>query len=202
LTSLQLRWFIRSPMRRRAIPARGAFVLLVPPALFACGRSSAVPDDAPSWASETPSASLPGPAAAAPSITVGTGSVQVPVPSPPMAASSPSPGAGLLGGPCTPGRDSIACAADGVTVSTCAGGIWRLLELCRGPGHCRGIGSALTCDTGLPQPGDACVASTSDSQCRNAHEAIRCRGGRWMLSPCDPGKLCFRANGKGQAGCK
>jgi hypothetical protein len=201
LTSLRLRWFIPSPMRR-VIPPPGILVLLFPVALLACGRSSSVPGDALSSASDTPSASLPGPPAPAPSTAVGPGSVQSPVLPAPMTGSSPPAGAAFLGSPCTPGKDSIACAADGVTAATCAGGTWRVLELCRGPGHCRGIGSALTCDTGLPQPGDACVASTSDSQCRNAHEAIRCRGGHWILSPCDPGKLCFRSNGRGQAGCK
>ena len=136
------------------------------------------------------------PAAAAPSVAAVPGTLA------PTAAFPAMAGATALGSPCSAGKDSIACAPDGVTAVTCASGVWRTLELCRGPGRCHGVGSALTCDTGLPQPGDACVASSAESQCRSAHEVMTCRGARWMVSPCDPGKLCFRANGKGQAGCK
>jgi hypothetical protein len=188
-------------MRRVTLPT---CILAVLPMVVTggCGRSSAGPEDAgPSLpAVEAPSLGPTVPATAVPPVVAIPGSVPAPVTA---TTSFPAPlGAAVLGTPCSPGKDSIACTADGVAVVTCASGVWRTLELCRGPGRCRGVGSALSCDTGLPQPGDACIASTAESQCRSAHEAMTCRGGRWMVSPCDPGHLCFRANGKGHAGCK
>jgi hypothetical protein len=192
-------------MRRLTLPTC-ILALLSMVVTGGCGRSSAGPEDAgPSLpAVEAPSLGPTVPATAVPPVATVPGSVPAPV-APALAspASSPAPvGAAVLGTPCSPGKDSIACTADGVAVVTCAGGVWRTLELCRGAGKCKGVGSALSCDTGLPQPGDACVAATAESQCRSARETMSCRGGRWMVSPCDPGKLCFRANGKGQAGCK
>jgi hypothetical protein len=118
------------------------------------------------------------------------------------ASPQPPPGARVVGNSCSPGKDSIACTPDGLEVLTCASGQWRMLQSCRGPGHCAGAGSALTCDTGMPQPGDSCVPSTSETRCRNAHEAIACQGGKWMVSPCGAGTLCTPGAGKGHAGCK
>jgi len=122
---------------------------------------------------------------------------------PSVTAGSPLPaGAHVVGNACSAGRDSIACTPDGLEVLTCASGQWRLLQSCRGPGHCAGAGSALTCDTGMPQPGDSCVPATSEPRCRNAHEAIACQGDKWMLSPCGAGQACTSGTGKGHAGCK
>jgi hypothetical protein len=118
------------------------------------------------------------------------------------ASTRPAPGTAAIGNPCSPGRDSIACTADALAALTCAGGQWRMLEPCRGPGHCLGVGSALTCDTGLPQPGDACVPAKSEPHCRSANEAITCMGGKWMVSPCAAGTLCTPGGARGHAGCK
>ena len=112
----------------------------------------------------------------------------------------PAPGAPVVGNSCSPGRDSITCAPDGLEVLTCASGQWRMLQPCRGPGRCVGTGSALVCDTGIPQPGDSCVQATAEPRCRNAHEAIACQGGKWMVSPCAQG--CGPGAGKDHAGCK
>jgi hypothetical protein len=187
-------------MRRVILPC-GILALLSMVVMAGCGRSSAGPEDA---GVSSPAAEAPTPTPAAepssPPVVALPGSAPAPVAA---ATASPAPvGAAVLGTPCSPGKDSIACTADGVAVVTCASGVWRTLELCRGAGKCKGVGSALSCDTGLPQPGDACVAATAESHCRSARETMSCRGGRWMVSPCDPGKLCFRANGKGRAGCK
>jgi hypothetical protein len=177
-------------MRRALVPA------IVGLALLACTRVHAGSDDA-----APPDASAPDAAPAAlpdiiPSTRVFPGA-------PPAGTSPPlPPGVHVVGNGCSPGKDSIACTPDGLEVLTCASGQWRMLQTCRGPGHCTGVGSALTCDTGLPQPGDSCVPSSSEPRCRNAHEAIACQGGKWMVSPCGAGQLCTPGAGKGHAGCK
>jgi hypothetical protein len=180
-------------MRRVLVPAG---VLGI--ALLGCTREHANPaDDA--------SASAP------PAVDTVPGEVPNIVPStrvfpggPPSAAASPppAPGAHVVGNSCSPGKDSIACTPDALEVLTCASGQWRMLQTCRGPAHCAGVGSALTCDTGMPQPGDSCVPSASETRCRNAHQALACLGGKWMVSPCAAGTLCAPGGGKGQAGCK
>jgi len=164
--------------------------------LLACTRERAAPDDAAPATSSTEEA-VP---AAAPDVPPTPTRVFPGAPS--ATPPPPPPGAHVPGNGCSPGRDSIACTPDGLEVLTCASGQWRMLQSCRGPGHCAGVGSALTCDTGMPQPGDSCVPATSDTRCRNAHEAIACQGGKWMVSPCGAGQLCTPGVGKGHAGCK
>jgi len=165
--------------------------------LLGCTRPPGSTGDAPpaSSASADLSAAVPDlPPSAPPALT------RVLPDSP--AAPRPAPGALVVGNGCSPGRDSIACTSDGLGVLTCASGQWRMLESCRGPGKCVGVGSALTCDTGSPQPGDACVPSKSETHCRSATEAISCVNGKWMVSPCGAGTLCSLGSAKGHAGCK
>ena len=177
-----------------------AAVLGIPP--LACSRPHAAPEEAAPTASATaedvpaavppPSAPLPIPSTRVfPGAPPGFGG-------PPK----PEPGARVAGNNCTPGQDSIACTPDGLEALTCAGGQWRMLQSCHGPAHCAGIGSSLTCDTGMPQPGDPCARATAETRCRSAREAIVCQGGSWMVSPCRAGTLCTPGGGKGQAGCK
>jgi len=166
-------------------------------ALPACTREHSTPaasDDAATSAS-SPEETVPAAVPVVPSTRTFPGGPS-PIPS------APAPGAHVVGNACSPGRDSIACTPDGLEVLTCASGQWRMLQSCRGPGHCGGVGSALTCDTGMPQPGDSCIPASSDTRCRSAHEAIACQSGKWMVSPCGAGQLCTPGVGKGHAGCK
>ena len=168
-------------------------------ALLACTRDHVTSDDAASSASSTAEA-VP---AAVPAVPIASTRVFPGAPPAPSgSAPPPAPGARVAGNSCSPGQDSIACTPDGLEVLTCASGQWRMLQTCHGPGHCLGVGSALTCDTGMPQPGDPCAPATAEPKCRNAHEAIVCQGGNWMVSPCRAGALCTPGAGKGHAGCK
>jgi hypothetical protein len=181
-----------------------AFVLAVGAA--ACTRERAGSDDAAppspsSGAAASAPASAPPPAPAA-SSAPSSNHLVLGGPAPPTSAATPPPGVPFEGNACSPGKDSIACTAGGGEVLTCAGGQWRMLESCSGPGRCVGKGSALTCDTGIPQPGDACVPGKAEPQCHTAHEALLCQGGKWMVSPCAAGHLCLAAAGKAPAGCK
>ncbi|MGH7296537.1 MAG: hypothetical protein ACRELB_16485 [Polyangiaceae bacterium] len=105
------------------------------------------------------------------------------------------------GAACSPGKDSVACAADGVGELTCAGSVWRSLATCRGPEGCRGVGSALRCDPGTPLLGDACNPAAAEPSCRSPHEALECRASRWVVVPCRAGKACSPRSPKGPAGC-
>ncbi|MGD0526551.1 MAG: hypothetical protein ABSE49_15490 [Polyangiaceae bacterium] len=172
-------------------------------ALMACTRDRASSDAADAGsASSATSDTAAGAALDVPSVGPSTPRARVFPDSPPPKAPPPAPGTPVVGNSCSPGRDSIACTADALTALTCAGGQWRMLEPCRGPGHCAGVGAALTCDTGLPQPGDACVPAKSEPQCRSANEAITCLGGKWLVSPCAAGTLCTPGGPRGHAGCK
>jgi hypothetical protein len=172
----------------------------------ACTRDHATANDASSSAPAAesdpaePVASTP--AFVPPSIASTRVFLGGPAASAPASPTSPPAGAVVAGNACSPGRDSIACTADGIAVLTCASGQWRLLQSCKGPGRCAGVGSGLTCDTGMPEPGDPCVAATSEPRCRNSHEALACQGGAWMVTPCAQGHLCSPGGPKGHAGCK
>jgi hypothetical protein len=107
-----------------------------------------------------------------------------------------------VGNGCAPGKDSVACAPDGFEELTCAGGVWRLMQTCRGTGHCTGSGAALTCDVGAPQAGDACVPATSTPRCTNASTVLSCQNGRWSASVCMPPAKCQPNAKNGQPGCK
>jgi hypothetical protein len=190
-------------MRRVLLPAG---VLAV--ALLGCTRApaGASSDASTSAFPETTASSPAADSASAPPDTVAPPLPTIPTtrvfPGAPSVTPLPPPGAHVAGNSCTPGRDSLACTNDGNEVLTCAGGQWRMLQACHGPGKCVGLGSSLECDTGAPQPGDSCAPATSQPHCRSAHEAIACVGGKWMVSPCAEGKLCSPGAGKGHAGCK
>jgi hypothetical protein len=109
-------------------------------------------------------------------------------------ASSPAdPGlvaAPVAGRGCVAGRDSVACSPDGLEEISCAGGLWRTIQSCRGPGHCQGAASKLTCDPGEPQPGDACIVARSAPRCLGTDRLLACTDGRWLPSSCPAGRTC------------
>jgi len=175
---------------RRVLVLAGVLGIALP----ACTRERATPDDAAPSGSSSPETLTEVPSFPSGRVLPGSPSAS--------ARPAPAPGDKVVGNGCNPGRDSIACTPDGLDALTCASGQWRLLESCRGPGRCAGVGSALTCDTGTPQPGDSCVPATSQPRCRSAHQAIACQGGTWIVSPCAAGSMCSPGVGKGHAGCK
>ena len=83
----------------------------------------------------------------------------------------------FIGNPCSTGADS-----SGVHPrrdrwwSRAPAGQWRMLQSCRGPAGCKGTGSALTCDTGMPQPGEPCVPTTAEPSCRERPRGPRLPG--------------------------
>jgi hypothetical protein len=173
---------------------------LVTPVALACTPSSS---SSPAGADASPSAAASSPPPVASSAVIATLSIPPAVNPNGAPAASASGTVPAQGAPCSPGKDSIVCSPDQLSVLTCAGGVWRTLQACRGPARCKGMGSALTCDTGIPQPGDDCVPAKSEPQCRSAHESIACSGGKWIVSPCRAGTTCIPARGgTGTSGCK
>jgi hypothetical protein len=173
-------------------PVRGLVLLTVAASSLACERGCRSSNEA-----------TPAPSGSA-----------APAPAPSSASPSrPSALPALANTPCNPGPDSLTCTPDGLEVLTCAGGTWRLLESCRGPGHCKGAGANIACDPGEPQPGDACVAVRAEPHCRDAHHVLACTAGRWTESACGPGETCGPPRRRtdaagpagetvGQVGCK
>jgi hypothetical protein len=96
----------------------------------------------------------------------------------------------IAGHGCSAGRDSVACSPDGLEEIACAGGVWRTIQSCRGPGHCQGAASKLTCDAGEPQPGDACIVARSAPRCLGPDRLLACTDGRWLPSACPAGRTC------------
>jgi hypothetical protein len=114
--------------------------------------------------------------------------------------SGPRHGPPAPGNACTLPKDTVACTPDGFEEVTCAGGVWKLLETCRG--GCKGEGPALKCDPGVPRPGDACVAASAVPRCADAHSVLQCQNGHWTASLCVPPSKCDPKGHNGQPGCK
>ena len=114
----------------------------------------------------------------------------------PLGASVPG-----VGSPCRPGPDSIACAPGGSPQElTCASGVWRALQSCRGPGGCQGAGSALHCDLGTPLVGDACLLSTP-ARCAAGKPVLQaCQSGKWTETACPT--ACVVPDGGSGPTCK
>jgi len=101
--------------------------------------------------------------------------------------------------PCEAGKDSTACTPDGFEELTCFKGHWKVVQTCRGPGHCVGEGASLACDVGTPQQGDACVAN-AEARCADAKTLLACKQGHWAASLCAPPASC-QAAANGAAAC-
>ncbi len=98
-------------------------------------------------------------------------------------------------------KDAIACAPGGFEELTCAGGVWKVSETCRGPGGCKADGAGVRCDPGTPRAGDACPA-TGAPRCSNVHTVFTCKSGAWESSLCVPPSKCVPNAKNGVAGCK
>jgi hypothetical protein len=105
-----------------------------------------------------------------------------------------------VGNGCHAGADSVACAVDRVTELTCASGVWRGLQTCRGSGGCVGVGSALKCDVGQPIVGDPCIVGQAPTKCATPQELQSCQGGTFRDTVCTPPQRCKNL-GNGQFGC-
>jgi len=106
-----------------------------------------------------------------------------------------------VGNGCNPASDTQACATDKVTELTCAGGVWRAHQTCRGSGGCSGVGSALTCNVGQPIVGDPCVVGQAPSKCATPAELQTCQGGTYRDIVCTPPQKC-KPQGPNQFACK
>lgn len=109
----------------------------------------------------------------------------------------PAPGVG-----CRPGADTLACSADKGSELTCSGGVWRVMQNCRGPGACAGSGGGTTCDVGNLIPGDVCVTGNPPSKCTRRQAVMQCSGGKWTETVCMPPAFCHPADASGPAACK
>jgi hypothetical protein len=81
------------------------------------------------------------------------------------------------------------------------GGIWKILQTCRGAGGCKSDGAAIHCDPGNPVAGDACTAGAA-ARCVDAHSVLACTNGKWVSSLCVPPAKCDPKGKNGAAGCK
>jgi hypothetical protein len=153
--------------------------------------SDAGPDgspDAAAAAEPAPSASE-APAEPAPSASASASAHAVAHPAGPPAA----------GNPCSTG---IACATDGFEELACAGGVWHVMQTCRGPGACKTENGIVKCDPGVPRAGDACMPTAAVPRCIDIRSVLVCEKDRWVASLCVPPSKC-QANAKnGQPGCK
>jgi hypothetical protein len=92
------------------------------------------------------------------------------------------------------GAENRACSADKKTSLLCAGGKFKAVQTCRGPGGCQIKADVVTCDSKLAEKGDPCTAPgtfacTSDLKARLV---------------CGPGKeprFAFDRYCKGPSGC-
>jgi hypothetical protein len=109
----------------------------------------------------------------------------------------PAPGVG-----CRPGADTNACAADKSAELTCTGGLWHVMQNCRGPAACTGTGGGTNCDVGSLIPGDVCVPGNPPSRCTRRQAVLQCSGGKWTETVCAPPSFCHPADATGPAGCK
>jgi hypothetical protein len=98
-------------------------------------------------------------------------------------------------------KEAVACAPGGFEELTCAGGVWKVSETCRGPGGCKADGAGVHCDPGTPRAGDACPA-TAAPRCSNVHTVFTCKNGAWESSLCVPPSKCAPNAKNGVAGCK
>ena len=142
---------------------------------FVCSRASGV-ERGPSGGGAAPPSSAPGAGASS------DGRI------------TPAPGptdlAPIAGHGCIPGRDSVTCSPDGLEEIACAGNVWRTILTCRGPAHCKGEASKLSCDTGVPQPGDACIPTKAPPRCLDGARLLACTEGRWLPTACPAGRAC------------
>ena len=107
------------------------------------------------------------------------------------------------GNGCRAGVDTNACAADKLEELICSGGVWHVMQTCRGPGACTGTGAATGCDLGTPVVGDVCVANATNFTCIRRQVLHSCVGGKWTESLCTPPQWCHPAgNGGPIAGCR
>jgi len=142
-----------------------------------------------------------------------------PTPDAGASATTPASGAGLgpkplvrpagppaAGNACSPKdpREASACAPGGFEELACIGGVWKVAQVCRGPGQCKpGTAEAtgVHCDLGVPAMGDPCAASAAP-RCASVHTVYTCKGGTWESSMCVPPGKCVPNAKNGVAGCK
>jgi hypothetical protein len=105
-----------------------------------------------------------------------------------------------VGNGCT-GKEASACAPGGFEELACANGVWKVAQVCRGPGACKADGAGVHCDLGPPAAGDPCAESAAP-RCASVHTVFACKGGTWESSMCVPPGKCVPNAKNGVAGCK
>ena len=154
-----------------------------------------------------PAASSPGPAdagvTAAPSSSAIAAAADAATEAPAHAPAVHPAGPAAAGNACMPkeGKEATACAPGGFEELTCAGGVWKVSETCRGPGGCKADAAGVHCDPGTPRAGDACP-ETAAPHCSNVHTVFICKNGAWESSLCVPPSKCVPNAKNGVAGCK
>jgi hypothetical protein len=104
------------------------------------------------------------------------------------------------GNGCT-GKEASACAPGGFEELACVSGVWKVAQVCRGPGACKADGAGVHCDPGPPAAGDPCAESAAP-RCASVHTVFACKGGTWESSMCVPPGKCVPNAKNGVAGCK
>jgi hypothetical protein len=154
--------------------------------------ASASASDTPASSSSSSSSSSAAPDAASEAPT------HAPVVHP---AGPPAPGNACSPKDAKDAKETNACAPGGFEELTCAGGVWKVSETCRGPGGCKVDGAGVHCDPGTPRAGDACPAAATP-RCGNVHTVFACKSGAWETSLCVPPSKCVPNAKNGVAGCK
>jgi hypothetical protein len=159
------------------------------PLALACKSPKKGADDGGAEAGAVPSAS------ASDSSSAAAASASTPT------ATGPHYGPPAAGTPCLASQP-LGCSTDHSEELSCSGGVWRVMQACRGPGACKGTGAATTCDVGTPIVGDACVAGNAVARCVRKTSVQQCSGGKWTESVCMPPSSCHPAAGPAPAACK
>jgi hypothetical protein len=179
----------------------GGACLFIPACKMLPGFSADAGSDA------APAASSSGPAdagvTAAPSSSAIAAAADAATEPPAHAPAVHPAGPAAAGNACAPkeAKEGTACAPGGFEELTCAGGVWKVSETCRGPGGCKADASGVHCDPGTARAGDACL-ETAAPHCSNVHTVFICKNGAWETSLCVPPSKCVPNAKNGVAGCK
>jgi hypothetical protein len=190
------------PSLRSMTIALAATVLSLTPFVQACkSAGSAGPGaaDAPADVAPPPPAAPEPDAEAAPDAIADAAPTSATPHAAPVRPSGP-PAAGNACAPKEP-KESSACAPGGFEELACSGGVWKVAQICRGPGGCKSDAAGVHCDPGTPLAGDACGA-TAVPRCANVHTVFTCKNGSWESSLCVPPSKCVPSAKNGVAGCK
>jgi hypothetical protein len=108
-----------------------------------------------------------------------------------------------VGNGCNPKdpKEARACAPGGFEELACMGGVWKVAQVCRGPGACKTDAAGVHCDPGPPAAGDPC-AEPAAPRCASVHQVFMCKAGLWESSMCVPPGKCVPNAKNGVAGCK